>query len=228
MKNLLLTVLAIFFIGNFVFAQTKAQEETQAKKKLFCVTVSCCSVGPIEIEVWSHTTCVSVDVQKTASGKSYNSTMSFETAKPVDELTFSEDMILAGQFDSSGNQLMLPKGTYKAENNTIYFTAKKMERSLVNAKKKTYCVTADVEGSFFGHDYSYSIEVCVTFGSSQRNGYAVVSLEPKLDKATQLKLKESGLTDFILGEDIEINGFTVNSGTYKVNPDGKIYLNLKR
>ena len=115
------------FIALALLALTFASSENlkaQAKRqKLFCVTVSCCSIGIFTIDIWHETTCHYVSTQKTVQGKEYNTSMKLDTKEELNEIEIPEDVVLAGVQNEKRETLVLWKGKYDVVDNVIYFTA---------------------------------------------------------------------------------------------------------
>ena len=140
------------------------------------------------------------------------------------KLEITEDLLLAGLTSKEGKSLYIPKGTYDVINNEIFFKPVVVNLAF---KKKTYCYIREVSGSLFGHDYNYEISVCISFGRDSKRG--TISLTPKLSSFNLQKLKSSKFNNEIeLFKEITIKedgiNYTIKAGKYKVNNDGKIYL----
>lgn len=236
MKNiknaLTLAIMAIMMLGSFnAEAQGETKEEFNNydfsisdsnldgdKTKLFCVTTSCCSFLFFTVEIWSETTCHYVSAEK-IGGKSYSYSFSFETnEKNLKSLGVKDDILLAGLTSKDGNPLFLPKGQYKVYNNKIYFNPIELSKSSLKAKK--YCYIREVKGHLFGHDYSYNINICISFG---RNS-AVISLKPELTKEEILKMNNQ----IEFSEDIIINekgiDYIFKAGKHYLNDNGYVYV----
>lgn len=206
MKKIIFGLIATLMFLNNVNAQSVA------KVKLFCVTVSCCGIGPFGIEIWSEKTCHYV-----SSGRMMSS-YSFNTKDALKEVEVKEDVILAGQFAENGDNLVLPMGKYPVKNGQIEFAP-------TTLKAKQYCYIKEVSGTLFGHEYDYTIKVCVSFG---RMSNGVVSINPQL-KAEQLsQILKSDDKTFELKESITIKedglNYTIKAGKYTINEDGNAYL----
>jgi hypothetical protein len=232
MKNLKnITVGVSLIMMMFMVFKTNAQETKTIKSdryKLFCTTTSCCSLPFISIEVWSHTTCHYVRVEevetKSNSNVSNQIVMTLGSNEEIPSiLTLDEDVILAGLKTETGESLIMPKGEYKVVDGQISFEAKSVSLTRI-------CYTKEVSGSFFGHDYEYSIDICVyvpeiTIKSNDNKG--AVSLALNLSKEQLIKLnEENNIIEFyedITIEDENIN-FTLKAGKYKVNKNGNLYL----
>jgi hypothetical protein len=219
-------LVAIFTIVFFMLTSFKAEaQKTESKTKLFCVTQSCCSFGLFSVEIWSETTCHYVDAQRTAKGF-FNYSMKFKTSeKGLKKLGITEDLLLAGLTSKEGKSLYIPKGTYEVINNEIFFTPIVVTTSAL--KKRKYCYIREVSGSLFGHDYSYEINVCISFRKNSKRG--TISLTPKLSSLDLQKLSSSRFNneiEFFKDTTIKEDGinYTIKAGKYIVNSDGKIYL----
>ena len=212
MKKFILGLVAIVmfsFVGN---AQNNAN-----RVKLFCITTSCCGIGPIGVEIWHETTCHYVAVHKTAKGD-FNYSIKFETSKNLNEIEIKEDVLLAGYVDESGDNLVLEAGKYLVENNEMFFNP-------TTFRAKKYCYIREVSGNFLGHDYEYHIEICVSFGKSSNKG--TVSIDPKLSKE-QIAELQNGNSEVEFLRDVTIKdenvNYVINAGKYIVNEDGLIYM----
>jgi hypothetical protein len=207
MKKLLFGLIAIVMFCANANAQTSSKIV-----KITCITLSCCSVGPFGIEIWSETTCTYVSVEK-ATAK-----YSFKSNGDLNEVVVSEDVLLAGQFAENGDNLVLPAGKYPVVDNQIEFIPKA-------SKPTKYCFIREVSGNLFGHEYEYSIKICVTVELS-KNG--IVAITPKLSAEQLSKLLKSEDRTFTINKDITIseNGIktTVKAGNYVMNEDGSAYL----
>ena len=207
MKKLVFGLIATVLFGNFVHAQTTN------KVKLFCVTLSCCGVGPFGIEIWSERTCHYVSSGKVMASYSFN------TKDVLKEVVVNQDVILAGQFAENGDNLVLPTGKYIVTNGQIEFTP-------TTTMAKVYCYIREVSGNLLGHDYNYSIKICISFGKASNNG--VVVLTPKLDSNQLTELLKSNDRTIELKENIIIKEDNINlslkAGKYTINEDGNIYL----
>lgn len=196
-------MLMLFFTSNM-----NAQQ-----KKLYCYTVSCCSVGPIGIEIWSHKVCVYAEVIKEEL-----TSVEFQVNPkyPLSEVVIDHDMLLSISNEKQG--WVLPKGTYGLKNNMMTFKPEKV-------KTTTYCIERRAEGSLFGHAYNYSLKLCITVSASTQN--AVVAIDTNLNKDELVRLKEYG-NEIEIKEDISLKeagiGHVLKAGKYIVNEDGKIYL----
>lgn len=211
MKKLIFGLIAIVMFGLVGNAQTSTN-----RMKLFCITVSCCSIGPVGVEVWHETTCHYVSVHKTAKGD-FNYSVKFESKEDLKEIKIEEDVLLAGFLSEEGENLILPAGNYYVENNEMFFNP-------VSFKARRYCYERDVKGNLLGHDYSYHIEICVSFGKSSKG---IVGVSPKFTDEQLLELQKNDnvieLYDDIVVKDENVN-YTFKSGKYTVNEDGVIYV----
>lgn len=194
-------------------------ETPDNRTKLFCVTNSCCSFYFFTVEVWSETNCHYVS----AEGKDECS-VEFNSNEPISKINVPRDIILAGLYAENGNNFTLPQGTYEVdENNKIFFKPNQ-------AKATRYCYERSVKGSFFGHEYSYSIKICIEF-SSRSHSYGVASIEPMLSDEQLARLLESG-EPIVFSENITIQeddlNVNINAGEYTINKDGKAYMQSVR
>lgn len=203
----------IFGLVATVMFGFSANAQSQNKTKLFCVTVSCCSVGIFGIDIWHETTCHSVSAGKTLASYSFN------TKDDIKEVEVKEDVILAGQYAESGDNLVLPAGKYTVKNSQIEFTPS-------TAKTKQYCYIREVSGAFFGHEYQYTINICVSFGKNSNTG--VVSLTPKLTNDQLAEILKTEDRTIELKENVTIKedgiNYTIKAGKYNINEDGNAYL----
>jgi hypothetical protein len=206
MKRLFFGLIATVMFINNVNAQSAA------KTKIFCVTLSCCGIGPFSVDIWSETTCHYV-----SSGRIMSS-YSFNTKDDLKEVEVKEDVILAGQFAKNGDNLVLPMGKYSVKNGQIEFTAS-------TTKARQYCYIKEVSGTLFGHDYEYSIKICVSFG---RMSNGVVSINPQLKPEQVSQILKSDDKTIELKESITIKedglNYTLKAGKYIINEDGNAYL----
>lgn len=214
----LIATVVLSLTGNTALAGNTDSAPTAPRVKLFCVTVSCCSVGPVGIEIWSETTCHYVSVHKIGSN-TYTHGVKFQTEGNPKEITIGEDVLLAGFKTDEGEDLILAAGTYPVEDNVMYFNP-------TTYKARRYCYERDVKGNFMGHDYSYHIEICVSFGRAA-NDKGVVAIDPKLSDEQLAELAKNG-NEISFDEDMTISdknvSYTVTKGTYTVNEDGNIYI----
>ena len=212
MKKLLLSFALLFL---FSFA-SNAQTTTAKKYKISCITTSCCGIGPFGIEIWSETTCVYVSAGRSIGGeKTYS--MSFQSNEKVSKVTVKEDVILAGQYNDNGENLVLPSGTYDVVDSEVIFVP-----TTLTAKK--YCYIRETHGTIFGHDYDYTISICVSFGKTSKG---FVTLTPKLtDEQKAELLKNGNQIEFAKDMEISENGinYVVKAGKYFVNEDGNAYV----
>lgn len=210
MKKLVFGLIATVMFGFVGSAQSVA------KVKLFCVTVSCCGIGPFGFEIWNQKTCHYV-----SSGRMMASYI-FNTNENLKEVEVKEDFILAGQFAENGDNLVLPMGKYPVINGQIEFTPSTL-------KAKQYCYIREVSGNLFGHEYNYTIKICISFGKMS-NG--VVSINPNLNAEQLSQILSSKDKTIELIKSITINedglNYTLKAGKYIINEDGNAYLqNIK-
>ncbi len=219
MKKLLFGLIATVMFTVAGNAQTKQQRDSNKRTLLWCVTTSCCGIGPFSIEVWSETTCTYVSKIKNEKGEEFSHSLKFESKDKVEEVNVPEDVMLAGIYDEMGNNLVLENGNYKVENNQIFFNPKSV------VAKTRHCIIRTVQGSFFGHDYGYTIELCITYRTAN-NGF--ITITPKLNKEQLAQLLEKGENEIEFKEDISLEkegvDYTIKAGKYKVNEDGNIYI----
>lgn len=209
MKNTLFALITLVFFVGHSFGQNKSTGNQ--KTKLLCITTSCCSLVFFTVEVWSQTTCHYVESNRMS--------MILDNDKNLDKIEVIEDVLLAGHVNNDGENLVLPKGVYDIENNEINFTP-----STFKAKK--YCYVMEAQGVFLGHEYEYSITICISFGRNSNKGIVVVT--PKLTNAELNQILSSKDKTIVFNEDTVIKrdniDFTLKAGEYIVNEDGNIYL----
>ncbi len=202
-------------------------EQTAIKTKILCYTVSCCSIGPITVEVWSETTCYYVSAGK--SSKPMLKTTFYFTEKPPKSgyIEIKESIIIAGLKDKKGNLFILPKGKYKLDKtNSIIYTPSIV--SPATSKVQKYCISKTVDGTIFGHHYHYSVKICISYSTAKGAGgyYTPDVLDLKLN-AEQLKKVKEGEEFFILNEDVKISikgvHRIIKAGKYQIAKDGKVY-----
>lgn len=193
------------------------QKNIKAKKtKLLCVTTSCCSVGPIGIEIWSHTECTYIDVKD----GSLTVKMKVNSYKPIDKLTIDEDLLLCTSDEEKG--WYLPKGTYSLVNNELSASARSIDVKII-------CVTKTHKGHFLGHQYNFEMTICAIVPViSVSKSSAVVTVDLNLTDSQLEQLKRDG-SYIDLNEDIDLKelgiNHTIKTGKHYVNEDGKIYIN---
>jgi len=220
--KLLKKTVSIIAITLFMLTSYNGNAQSiESKTKIFCVTTSCCGFGFFSIEIWSETICHYVEVQKTSKG-SFNYSMKFKTnEKGLKRMSVKEDLLLAGLTSEKGESLYLPMGNYDVIGNEIFFTPKVVDSSF---RKARYCYIREVSGTLFGHDYQYSIEICISFGRDSKGG--TVSINPKLTSLELSKLSQLN-NEIEFTKDININedglNYTLKAGKYIVNSDGYIY-----
>ena len=193
-----------------------ANAQTAAKKvKIACITTSCCGIGPFGFEIWSEKTCVYVSAEK--SGNQSKVLYSFKSKETLSEVTVKEDVILAGQFAENGDNLILPIGKYTVKDGQIEFTPK-------TAKPTKYCYIREVSGNILGHEYEYTIKICITVELSK----GVVAITPKLSSDELSQILKSTSQSFEIKNDIVIRedglNYTIKSGKYIMNEDGNAYI----
>ncbi len=154
-------------------------------------------------------------------------TLTFDPSKPIDvkTLTVDEDALLSGMLDANGNTLILPKGDYVVNNNSIDFSAVQLD---VASKAKKYCYEVVAHGAIFGHPYNYDVSICITINVNKgKNTNGSVAITPTLNES-DIKLLKSANNEFVLEEDIVIKEndlyFTISKGKYFINEDGNAYL----
>jgi hypothetical protein len=210
MKKVLFGLIAtvmLSFVGN---------AQTSAKKHTFCITLSCCGIGILSVDVWSQTTCYSYSSSK--------ATLRFAGSTKDSEVTIVDDVLLAGIYSEKGDDLILPKGKYMLVNNEISFTP-------VASKAKVHCVSSHYSGTFFGESYSGGVKYCWTWIWDSRSSNGNLTITPELSQSQKEQLAKGSAEitfnkDFI-AKDSEVN-YTVKAGKYTVNQDGNIYLqNIK-
>ena len=230
MKKLIKIFMFILISVNCISAQNNTHDfnfndlnknQNEVETKLVCVTVSCCSLVVVSVEVWSHTVCYYVEVEENGE-KSYNAEIKFNSENDVNEsVVFEHDVLLPGYKTENGNSLILPKGEYLVENNVL--TANLVESKVNN--ETCYCVTKVVEGSFLGHDYSYSVTVCLCISKSANNrGLVVITPELSDEEIDGLSRENT----FRIKNDVKFDkddfNFTIPKGEYYINENGDIYI----
>lgn len=208
MKKLLFGLIAFLFFSQYSNAQSS---NNTSKTKLFCVTVSCCGIGPFGIEIWSEKTCHYVYTTNRSIVYSFN------TNNTLNSVNVKEDVILAGQFDENGQNLVLPAGDYPVKENSIEFTP-----SPYAAKK--YCYKREVSGTILGHEYNYSIDICISFGKSNKG---VVEIKPAFNAELTAKILESEDKIFEIKNDVQFKedglNYVLKAGKYILNENGTAY-----
>ena len=198
--------------------------KTEKKTKIVCVTISCCSLGFISIEIWRETTCHYVEIRDGEEKDVCNYT--FDGEKEInDSIIIEQPVLLAGLYSSKGKNLVLPTGSYDVNKNQFEFIPKQ-------AKGKEYCYIREVEGEFLGHSYHYKIELCIIisfdidFGDKSVVEIATNLSEEEIKKVIVNNGEVTFNEDEII-QDEKVN-FTLSKGNYIVNEDGKVYLqNIK-
>ncbi len=214
--------LLLTLITNSAFCQL------DKRYKIMCTTTSCCGAGLFSIEIWSHTSCIYLSSQNRGTQNPNGAyTLVFEPTKPIDAkiLTVNEDVLLSGMLDANGNTIILPKGEYVVDNNSIDFNAAQVD---VVSKLKKYCYQVVAHGTIFGHAYNYDISICIEINVNKAtNTSGSVSITPTLNES-EIKLLKSSNSEFVLEEDIVVKEndlyFTISKGKYFINEDGKAYL----
>ena len=188
-----------------------------------CYKLSCCGIDGFGIEIWSVRRCHYVYIDDAKNGSSNNPevgthTLEFEFTENVKSLNFENDIILANTEDNDDTVLVLPKGEYPVIDNTITFNASRI-------KIKKICEEEVNEGNFLGHEYSYTITICVYYPTWAKRG--LIKITPKLSEDEINQIKDTG-SEIEFGKNLEIKlgdfNYTLNSGKYFVNPDGNIYI----
>lgn len=197
-----------------------AQDAGKAKKKLACVTTSCCSIGDFGIDIISTTHCFYVYTQN-ARSSSLNQ-VEFVSDVKLNTLTLENDVIFPQFLDFENNPIILKKGKHELVDNSVDINSADTNAKFVIKK---VCVDEHVTGSVLGHNVDYTITVCGYYLTWQKNGS--VKITPKLSAQQQSDLlKNSNKIKF--SEDKAIKGdgflFTLKAGEYTVNEDGSIYL----
>ena len=213
MKKLIFSLLTILMLSNSSFGQTTN------RTKLFCFTTSCCDFLIFNVDIVSTKHCYYAAVHKNATS-SGNYSIQINSKEPLKEISTNEDIIMPQFKDESGNALVLPKGTYKVENNEILYTAQP------SSKIKQACIEEHVTGHVLGHDVDYTISFCVYYWSWKTGKISAV-VTPKLTEEQKGELlKNNNKINFtndtnFKNEDVS---FTLKAGSYIVNEDGSIYL----
>lgn len=218
MKKLIFGLLATVVFSNFVEAQTSQ------RRKILCITESCCGIGPFEITIYSVKTCHYVSVEQRTNGtSSSNNRISylFDTKELVKEVNVKEDVILAGQYDSNGDNFVMPAGTYPVKDKQIDFTP-------TSLKAKKYCYIRETSGNFLGHDFEYTIKICVEVSLKSNKG--ALSITPTQNSSVKPNnLESSKRNTFSINKDVKINedgfNFVIKAGEYILNDDGTAYIN---
>ena len=217
MKRLVLAIIATVMFG-FVGSAQETQH-TGKKRLISCIVTSCCGIGAFGIEIWSEKTCMYVSKVKNSTGEEFSHSLKFQSSESVTSLSIPEDVMLAGMYDDNGNNLILKSGKYKVENNEMFFNP------VTSKAIRQHCLIREVDGNFMGHEYHYSISICISFRTAN-NGF--ITITPKLDKEqlNQLLQKENNEIEFKDEISLEKDGFnyTIKAGKYTVNEDGNIYI----
>lgn len=243
MKQFILAIAATILLGGISFGQVNVKDLLQPsptfpdskvvkdffegsiseKKKLFCVTISCCSVGGFGVEIYSQTSCHYV---YTADKSTKNIVkLDLVSSKELPEyLDVQNDVVLAGLYDFQGNSLILAKGKYKIENGSIYFEANTENTDIAGRR---YCWQAVHNYTVLGHNFTVEVNICVNISvSAPKTG--AVTMQLNLDQDTRNKLKNSN-NIINLKEDILINkdgfNFKIPKGNYSVNDNDQILFN---
>jgi hypothetical protein len=197
-----------------------AQVANKAKRKIACVTTSCCSFGVFEIEIVSTKHCFYVYTEN-AKGTSLNQ-IEFESDTKLNTLTLENDIIFPQFLDFENNPIILKKGKHELVNNSIDVDAVDTNAKFVIKKA---CVDEHVTGHVLGHDVDYTITICAYYLTWQKNGSIKITPMLSEDQKSDL-LKNDNEIEFEKDRVIKSGDFsyTLKAGKYTVNDDGSIYL----
>ncbi|MEG0916619.1 MAG: hypothetical protein RSC10_09895 [Longicatena sp.] len=234
MKKLLKIASALFLLVNsFSFAQTYKndnakellQETSDRKKviKLYCVTYSCCGVGPFGIEIWEHKECNYIVVSGKTVGVIDLRNLS-QTPIEGSQIEVKNDITLIdkdGELEKKGLEQIMPAGTYLVVDGQVAF-----EPVTQRIRIKKVCLKETHQGHIFGHEYSYEINTCFYYPSWNKEtkawngGYAVIDLNDS-PELVALAQKNDNVLSF--DDDTVIDGqYVLKAGKYTVE-GGKIY-----
>ncbi|UPQ80374.1 hypothetical protein M0M57_05925 [Flavobacterium azooxidireducens] len=201
------------------------------RTKLFCITTSCCGLGPFSVQIWSQTTCYYGSVHNmtnSINGQIEEVEIIFEEKIKEKELQVTQDFLLPTL--NKGEYVTIPKGTYSViDGNKLMITPPQTQ-----ARIAVVCVTRVIKGEFFGHPYSSTVTLCFAYLTSARTsnnstGDTLVEVDLNLSEKELAKIDD--VSEFEIKEDVEIKeqgiSYKLRKGKYKVNSNGKIYLNFQ-
>lgn len=234
MKKLLkIASILCLLISSFSFAQTYKNDNAEEllreisdrKKviKLYCVTYSCCGVGPFGIEIWQDKECSYIVV----SGKTIGIIdLRNLSQAPIEEsqIEVKNDITLIdkdGELEKQGLEQIMPAGTYLVVNGQVAF-----EPVTQRIRIKKVCFKETHQGHIFGHEYSYETSICFYYPTWDKStkawngGYAVVDLN---DSPELIALAQENENILSFDDDTVIDGqYVLKAGKYTVE-EGKIY-----
>ena len=214
MKNLLFGLLAMVMFGFSGNAKTIEKNDPiiQPTIRQACVVLSCCSIGPFGVEVFTDRVCVSFRPGNVLSIELPINNLS-------KEIVFNDDEILAGFKSDKGEDLIIPAGKYFVVNNSITVNASVSNRP-------DFCISEDI--SILGHGYHFSQCYKWIWNKTKTKKIVTVTITPILDdKAKQLLaatgtlvLQNSKATLYKTPD----FSYMLEAGKYTVNSDGNIYI----
>lgn len=171
-----------------------------------CYTLSCCSIGPFGVEIWSETTCYFVSNKGTGV---VVMDVKDKLGKQLQQkaITVPNDFVLAGSDLNSGEVLTMKAGDYKIINGQIAFEP-------TTNKGKTVCFGWVTSGQIFGNPYSGSFMVCITWFSSKGGDMTggLATLDISKDK-NLLALAQKNGEYLELAEDTKISSDELKAST---------------
>lgn len=234
MKKLLkIASILCLLISSFSFAQTYKNDNAEEllreisdrKKviKLYCVTYSCCGVGPFGIEIWQDKECSYIVVSGKTIGIIDLRNLS-QASIEESQIEVKNDITLIdkdGELEKQGLEQIMPAGTYLVVNGQVAF-----EPVTQRIRIKKVCFKETHQGHIFGHEYSYETSICFYYPTWDKStkawngGYAVVDLN---DSPELIALAQENENILSFDDDTVIDGqYVLKAGKYTVE-EGKIY-----
>lgn len=233
MKNLLKFVYIIALaISSISFGQdyinknakellTSAKEGGSTdRRKILCVTYSCCGIGSFGAEIWSHTACDYI-----TTGKNKLVVMDVKDTRgnlyEKDEVEVLHDIALTDENKilEEGQGYIMKAGLYKVINGQIAFEPS-VERI------RYVCYTSEHQGHVFGHEYSYSLSQCFVYPWFNKSGDTKGALAT-IDISGNdnlVKLAKENKNTLRFDDDTVVNeNIIIKAGEYFVNENNKIY-----
>ncbi len=217
MKNLLFGLIATVMFGVIGFAKNQVSNvEPPSTFIRACVTLSCCGVGIFGVEIYSTTHCWSFNRS--------NIVITFDQPIKTKEVSVAYDTILSGSLSDKSEYVIIPAGRYNVVNNSISFVP-------VLLASRPWCITYSYSGDVLGNPHSGSTTSCYDWIWNKNNslGLGNVTITPTLSAELKEALSKAGTLDYnitkdYIQKDANVN-YTVKAGVYKLNADGKIYIN---